>query len=260
MKLCVDVGNTTIGFGFYNKDELINKLTFMTSLDKLADEYYFNIKMILVEKEIDVTKVNNIILSSVVPSINETLIAVLNRLFKNVPIYELNSDSPHLLEMKIDNPKELGSDLIADLVGAKEKYPYPLVIVDFGTATKLLLIDKSGAFSSALIMPGVEVSAKSLFSKAALLPEVDLAHPTSLLDSKNTINCIKHGIIYGHLESITGLVNRYEKELGYKLNKIVTGGSSVYFKSLFNEEYIFDDNLVLDGELVILNRINKFKE
>ena len=159
--------------------------------------------------------------------------------------------------MDIDNPKEVGSDLLADLVGAKAKYELPLIIIDFGTATKLLLLDKSGAFTSALIMPGVEVAAKSLFTKAALLPEVDLTTHKKLTDSKNTIDCIKHGILYGHLESILGLCNRYEQELGYKLNKVITGGSMIYFKDLFPKEYLFDENLVLDGEYIVLNKLHQ---
>lgn len=257
MKLCIDVGNTTIGFGFYNEDKLINKLVLKTSLDKLQDEYEASLRLLLKERNINPAEVTSIIYSSVVPQINEILFEVINMLFKDTIIYELDASSPHNIKMKIDNPKEVGSDLIADLVGGKNKYPLPLVIIDFGTATKLLLLDKEGSFTSALIMPGVEVAAKSLFNKAALLPEVDLSSSTNLLDSKNTINCIKHGILFGHLESITGLVKRYEEELGYKLNKVVTGGSSVYFKHLFSKDYLFDENLVLDGEFIILNTLEK---
>ncbi|MCR4879890.1 MAG: type III pantothenate kinase [Bacilli bacterium] len=257
MRLCVDVGNTTIGLGFYQEDELITKLVLATSINKLEDEYYASIKLLIKEKGIELNEIKDILYSSVVPRINETLLPALKSLFKEASIYTLDYHSPHLIKMDIDNPKELGSDLIADLVGAKNKYPLPLVIIDFGTATKLLLISKEGVFTSALIMPGVEVAAKSLFSKAALLPEVDLNNYSNLLDSKNTVNCIKHGILFGHYESIVGLVTRYEKEIGYKLNKVVTGGSATFFKNLFDESYIFDMNLVLDGENEILKRIKE---
>ena len=254
MKLCIDVGNTTIVFGFYNEDKLINKLVLATSIDTLQDEYYAKLKLLLTEKNIDPSEVSSIMYSSVVPSINEILFEVINALFINAITYELDSSSPHEIKMEIDNPKEVGSDLIADLVAAKAKYPLPLVVIDFGTATKLLLLDKNGNFTSALIMPGVEVSAKSLFSKAALLPEVDLSNYKNLLNSKNTIDCIKHGILFGHLESIKGLCDRYENELGYKLNKVITGGSSIYYKDLFSKDYLFDENLVIDGELIVLNK------
>ena len=254
MKLCVDVGNTTIGLGFY-LDKLMTKLVLATSLDKSIDEYHASINLLINEKGINPNSITDIIYSSVVPSINETLLEVLHLLFNNAHIYELDASSPHHIKMKVDNPSEVGSDLIADLVGGYSKYKLPLLVIDFGTATKLLLIDKDGYFSSALIMPGVEVSAKSLFSKAALLPEVDLSSHKSLLDSKNTIDCIKHGILYGHLESIIGLANRYEEELGYSLNKVITGGSALYFKDLFTKDYYFDENLVLDGEFIVLNNI-----
>ena len=257
MKLCIDVGNTTIGLGFYKDNKLIHKLVLATRLDTLQDVYRANIHLLLKEKDINPADVKNIIYSSVVPSINEVLHLAIKDLFVNAKVYELNSNSPHELSMEIDNPKEVGSDLIADLVGAKAKYELPLVVIDFGTATKLLFIDKKGAFTSALIMPGVEVAAKSLFSKAALLPEVDLTSYKSLLDSKNTIDCIKHGILFGHLESIKGLCGRYENEVGYKLNKVITGGSAIYFKGLFPNEYLFDENLVLDGELIVLNKIQQ---
>ena len=257
MKLCIDVGNTTIGFGFYSESKLTNKLILATVTTKSSDEYYASIKLLIKEQGIDISLVDGLIYSSVVPSINETLFKVLNKLFKGVKINILDTSSPHDIKMDIDNPKEVGSDLLADLVGAKAKYKLPLIVIDFGTATKLLLLDKSGAFSSALIMPGVEVAAKSLFTKAALLPEVDLAEYKKLSDSKNTIDCIKHGILYGHLESILGLCARYEQELGYKLNKVITGGSMIYFKDLFPKEYLFDENLVLDGEYIVLNKLHQ---
>lgn len=257
MKLCIDVGNTTIGFGFYHNDSLINKLMLLTSLEKSSDEYFANLKLLIKENDIDPNSITSIIYSSVVPLIDEALLEALKRLFNKASIYQLDYSSPHEIKMDVDNPKEVGSDLIADLVGAKAKYKLPLIVIDFGTATKLLLLTKEGTFSSALIMPGVEVAANSLFSKAALLPEVSLFTSSSLLNSKNTVDCIKHGIIFGHLESIKGLCQRYEEEIGYKLNKVVTGGSSVFFKDMFPKDYIFDDNLVLDGELYVLNKIAK---
>lgn len=254
MNLCIDVGNTTINFGFYKEDKLLKKLSFVTSYEYNEATYLNIIIKSLEVNEIKKEEVNHIILSSVVPSITNILKVILIEIFSNASIYELDSNAPHALKMDVDNPSEVGSDLIADLVGAKAKYDLPLLVIDLGTATKLLLLDKEGMFISALIMPGVEVSAKSLFANAALLPEVDLNTHTNLLDSKNTINCIKHGILFGHLESIYGLASRYEKEIGYKLNKVVTGGNAEFFKNLLSKEYTVDDNLVLDGERIVLDR------
>lgn len=255
MYLCVDVGNTTIRFGFYKDETLQTKLVLNTDLNKSSDEYYYALDFLCRQRGVKEFDVKDIIYSSVVPNINNAFIEALKKLFADAKVFILDNNAPHLLRMDIDNPKEVGSDLIADLVGAKKKYSAPLIVIDLGTATKLLLLDKNEAFKSALIMPGVEVASRSLFDKAALLPEVDLSNPTSLLDSKNTSECIKHGIIFGHLESIIGLCARYEKELGYKVNKIVTGGNALYFANLFPIDYIYDDALALDGELDILNRM-----
>ena len=255
MNLCIDVGNTTINFGFYKDNVLVKKVSFTTSKELDKANYLSMITSSLKVNEINSDDIKNIMYSSVVPYVTGILKEILSDIFKNAKIYELNNDAPHNIKMDIDNPNEVGSDLIADLVAAKEKYDLPLLVIDLGTATKLLLLTKEGVFTSALILPGVAVSAASLFENAALLPEVDLNNHSSLLDSKNTINCIKHGILFGHLESIYGLATRYEKEIGYKLNKIVTGGNAVFFKDLFNNEYQFDDNLVLDGTKIVLNRI-----
>ena len=254
MKLVVDVGNTTIGLGFYTDDNVFNKkIIINTDTNKLEDEYLASIEFLCRQKEIDFLDVEYILFSSVVPLLNEPLKNVLTSLFKNASIYNLEPSKKYI-DMDIDNPKDVGSDLVADLVGGKAKYGYPLLIIDLGTATKLLLIDQNASFISALIMPGLKVSSDSLFKKAALLPEVELANATSLLDSKNTINCIKHGIIFGHVESIVGLAKRYEDEVGYKLKKVITGGAAKLLFDLLPDEYILDDNLTLDGELIILNQ------
>ena len=254
MKLCVDVGNTTIGFGFFLEDKLKEEVIVNSDLSKLEDEYFASLHFLFKEKNINFLEVSSILFSSVVPSLNEPLKNVLKKLFINASFYMLLPESSSL-KMDIDNPKEVGSDLIADLVGAKEKYKTPLIVIDLGTATKMLLLDKNQTFISALIMPGLKVSSDSLFQKAALLPEVDLSNPTSLLDSKNTELCIKHGVVFGHIESIIGLCNRYEKELGYRLNKIVTGGALPIISTHLPKDYILDDSLTLEGELFILNNI-----
>ena len=159
--------------------------------------------------------------------------------------------------LKTDNPSEIGNDLIADLVGAKEEYGYPILIADLGTASKILLLDNKGVFTSCLIMPGLTLSANSLISKAALLPEVSLEAPKSILAS-NTIEAMNAGIVYGHLEMILGLINRYENELGYPCKHIITGGNSVFIKDLLPKDYIYDEDICLKGLNHIINRnINK---
>lgn len=256
MKLCVDVGNTTIRFGFYNKfDTLDHQITLTSDVNKMEDEYLASIDFLCRQRNIPSYDVKYIMYSSVVPTLNRKLNNALGKIFYNAKIFTLNAKKTTELVMNVDNPSEVGSDLLADLVAAKDKYLVPLVVIDFGTATKLLVLDKVGIFQSALIMPGIKVAADSLFDKAALLPEVDLSNPSKLMDSKNTSECIKNGVVYSHVYAVTGLCEKLEEEIGYKLKKIYTGGAAPTLSSLLPKEYIYDESLVLDGELIVLNNI-----
>ena len=254
MNVCIDVGNTTIAIGFYNDEKLYRKLTHYTDANRTEDEYGVLINNTLLALNIKPEDVSIIIYSSVVPSINHPFKSVLKDIFK-VDILSVGPGIKTGLNLKVDNPNEIGADLIADLVGAKTKYSYPTLIIDLGTASKILLLDKNGAFTSCLIMPGLSLSASSLTNKAALLPEVSLEAPKTIM-AKNTIEAMNAGIVFGHTEMIVGLIDRYEKEIGYKCKHILTGGSAVYLKDIMDESFIYDPNLNLDG----LNELLKKNE
>lgn len=256
MNLCIDVGNTSIGVGVFYNDKLIKKIRLTTGLEHTEDEYFTVIKRRLEDNDIKINKIQHIILSSVVPSVNVPLKNALKRIF-NLDVISIQPGVKTGLMLKTDNPSEIGNDLIADLVGAKEEYGYPILIADLGTASKILLLDNKGVFTSCLIMPGLTLSANSLISKAALLPEVSLEAPKSILAS-NTIEAMNAGIVYGHLEMILGLINRYENELGYPCKHIITGGNSVFIKDLLPIDYIYDEDICLKGLNHIINKnINK---
>lgn len=254
MNLCIDVGNTTIGVAFFNEEAIAKRLTYTVNLKKTSDEYESVINRTLKENDFDVNDIHNIILSSVVPSINDPLIIALRDVFGIEPMLIAPGIKTGLM-IHVDNPSEIGNDLIADLVGAKEKHGYPLLIIDLGTASKILLIDKSGAFTSCLIVPGLALSLNSLTNNAALLPEISLKTPKSIM-ARNTVDAITAGVIYGHVDLINGAIKRYEKELGYKCKHILTGGSAIYIKDLLKDEVIYEPNLCLEG----LNRIIKRNE
>lgn len=252
MNVCVDVGNTTIGIAFYKNEKLYKKLVQNTDSNRTEDEYIVIIETAIKSLEINVEEVERIIYSSVVPSINRHFKDALIKVLKK-EIVVVGPGIKTGLVLKVDNPNEIGSDLIADLVGAKEKYGYPTLIVDLGTASKILLLDKAGAFISCLIMPGLSLSANSLTNKAALLPEVSLEAPKSIL-AKNTIEAMNGGIVLGHAEMIDGLLNRYEKEIGYKCKHILTGGSAIYLKDIMDDSFIYDESLTLDGLNILLKK------
>lgn len=253
MNICVDVGNSTIGIGIYKSNALIERMIFNTDIRLTEDEFYHLFKKQFNELNLPNEKVDNIIFSSVVPPINLSIINTLRNIFKVEPIL-IGTQTKIDLGLKVDNPiDEIGNDLIADLVGAKEKYGSPCLIADLGTASKILLLDKDGDFASCLIVPGLTLSANSLSNKAALLPEVSLIAPKSIL-AKNTLGAMNAGIVYGHADMITGLINRYEKEIGYPCKHILTGGGAIYVKEILGDSFIYDKNLNLDGLNILINK------
>ena len=249
MNLCIDVGNTTIGMGFFKEEKLIKKIVLTIDLKKTKDEYISVLKRTLHENDFDVKDIKSIILSSVVPSINGQLKMALVDLFSIEPMLIAPGIKTGLI-IHVDNPSEIGNDLIAVMVGVKDKYSYPCLIADLGTASKILLIDKDGAFTTCTIMPGLSISAATLTSKTALLPEISFTEPKTVL-ARNTIDAINAGVVYGHADMVDGLIRRFEKEIGYKCKHILTGGGSMYIKNVLQEEYIYDPDICLYG----LNRI-----
>ena len=251
MNLCIDVGNTTIGIGFFKEEKLFKRVIITLDIKKTKDEYVSLLNQIVKENNIDVNEIYNIIFSSVVPSINTSFVTAL----KEVINQEVMFISPGIktgLMLRVDNPNEVGNDLIAVMVGAKEKYFYPTIVVDLGTASKVLVIDKNGSFVSCLILPGISLSLESLTNKAALLPEISLHNPKNVM-AKNTIEAINAGVVYGHADMIKGLVNRYEKQLGYQTKHILCGGGSIYLKDVL-EDFIYDRDLCLEGLNLIIKK------
>ena len=251
MNICIDVGNSTIGIGVFENNILAERMIVNTDPKSTEDEFYQLLKKPFTFIKGD-KKIDAIIYSSVVPQINIALLGALKKLTNVKPLL-INPNTKTDLDIKVDNPLEIGNDLIADLVGAKEKYGYPTLIADLGTASKILLLDKTGTFTSCLIMPGLTLSANSLSSKAALLPEVSLIAPESIM-AKNTLSAMNAGIVYGHADMILGLIKRYEKELGYPCQHILTGGGAVYVKDILKDDFIYDQNLNLEGLNIIINK------
>lgn len=252
MNLCIDVGNTSVKVGLFDKEILVCSYSFITDINKTEDEYETIIRNQIRNKNISLKDINNVIYSSVVPEINYALKEAIRRITDIKPLI-LCPGVKTGIRMVVDNPNEVGSDLIADVVGAKEKYGYPTIIADLGTATKMLLIDKDGNFSAALIMPGISISSANLSNKAALLPSVSLETPKSVI-AKNTIDCMNAGMVYGHADMIIGLANRIEREIGYKCNRVLTGGGSRVLIDIVKNEYQFDASLGLLGLNSILKK------
>ena len=257
MNICVDVGNTEIKISFYKNDVIQNSIAVLSDSIRSEDEYFDIFERQLKTKKIELDEENDMVYSSVVPSLNRNLKNALIRLFKPAFSVDLGGKVKTSLPMKVDNPSEVGSDLIGDMVGAKVKYFAPCIVVDLGTASKILLLDKDGYFSSATIVPGLQISMDILAKKGELLPNVDLEMPEKVI-ARNTIDAMKVGVVMGHFEMIKGLINRYIEEIGYQPQIIITGGYSRVYKNYLPEKWIYDPDVLSIGLNFILTRNKEF--
>ena len=235
MKLLIDIGNTATKFGALDSDFLFLGRCFNSEIseDKLDA---------LLSKD----NIEEIYVSSVAPKITEQLSAYFNKKYR-LDIKEFSVNNLSNLKIKIDNKNELGLDLYFDLVGAVNKYQSPLLIVDMGTASKILLITKDNVFNSCVILPGMGISKRILNEATELLPNTDLDEVKKLSESRNTIDVINSSVYYAHVEMINGLLERYENEIGYKCLHIFTGGNAPKVLKDIKAPYIYDENLCLEG-------------
>lgn len=238
MILCLDCGNTRIKIGLFEGNELKKSLSIKTDRTRSSDEYAISFSSLIKQE------VTGAIISSVVPLLTDTIFYALKTAF-NVNALVVSKKLKTKLPIKTDNPVEVGSDLIAGAIGARLSTPLPFIVADLGTATKLYVIDKSGAFIGAIITAGMEVSLKALVQNTSQLLETPIEAPSRII-GKNTKDSIQSGIVYGQAYMVSEFARRIEKELGYELNRVLTGG----FADRIKDEivcYNYDPYLVLRG-------------
>lgn len=251
MNILVDIGNTTIAIALYERQTFKNKFIISTSIDKVEDEYLLLLETLM--RDVRDIKVENILISSVVPKVTRTIKAVLKRMFHVEPSLVGIGFKTGVM-IRIDNPSELGTDLVCDIVGGVNLYKAPMIIVDVGTATKILVIDKAGSFIGCVIAPGILTSAATLIQKTSLLPQTDLVYPKSII-GKNTSDSLKAGMVVGHAEMIKGMCARIEEKIGYSCKRILTGGNAFSIKDyLENSGFLSNDNLLFEGLNFILKK------
>ncbi len=253
MILAIDVGNTNIVLGVWDGDELVCCGRLSTNVIETEIEYSMKLKTFL-----DINGVSDIeggIISSVVPA----LVRTLKKAVMLVCEKELVVVGPGIktgLNIKIDNPAELGADLVVGDVAVINKYPLPAVIFDIGTATTASVVDESGAHIGGAIMCGVKTAINSLASDTAQLPQIDISAPTKLI-AVNTIDCMKCGAVVGTAAMIEGMVSRFEEEIGKKTTVVLTGGLADAISKALKIDVIVDENLLLEGLKIIYNKNKK---
>lgn len=252
MILAVDVGNTNIVIGCCkeNKIEFVERLS--TDPNATVLEYAISFKNVLELYGIGQEDIDGAIISSVVPSVTLTIKSAIKKIV-NVDSMVIGPGLKTGVNITLDNPAQLGSDLVVDAAAGIAEYPLPLIIFDMGTATTVSVIDENKNYLGGMIIPGVNVSLNAMISQTSQLPRISLEPPKRII-GKNTIECMKSGILYSTAASLDGIIDRVESELGKKATVVATGGLAGSIIPHCTKKIILDDELLLKGLIVIYNK------
>lgn len=252
MLLVADVGNTNIKLGIFEDKELVFKFRFATDQSKTPDEYAIDLFTFFQIYGINAENINSAIISSVVPKTTLPLKEAIQTV-TGVKSLVVGPGIKTGLDIKIDRPEALGSDIVAGSVASCQKYGCPNITIFMGTATVIVYNDENACYRGGAIMPGVGISLDALTSHGALLSSVDLAAPKRVLCT-NTADCIRSGTVFGHAYMIDGIIDKFQEETGRQCILIATGGHSSQIIKNCNHKIICDDNLILEGLRIISDK------
>ncbi|MBQ4109295.1 MAG: type III pantothenate kinase [Clostridia bacterium] len=252
MILTLDIGNTNIVIGGFLNDELQFVSRISTNSKKTEDEYAALIKSIVHLNDIRSAEVKGAIISSVVPPLNKTMQKALKKVF-NISSMIVGPGIKTGVNLLVDNPSQVGADLVCSAAAAYKYYDSPALILDMGTATKLSVIDEKGAFLGVSIIPGIEIGINALAGGTAQLPQISLEAPKSVI-GKNTVDAMQSGVVFGNASLIDGMIERIKKEFGENINIIATGGLASFIIPYCKEKMTLDDNLILKGLYAIYQK------
>lgn len=253
MILVVDVGNTNITFGVYDKERLVTTFRMTTKIPRTSDEYGIVIREMLSSNQIDAESIDGSIIASVVPNVMHALENAMVRYIKSKPLI-IGPGTKTGIRIATENPREIGADRIVDLVAGYEKYGGPILVLDFGTATTYDLITEDGRFIAGITAPGIRISAKALWEDTAKLPEIEIKKPKSILAGE-TISSMQAGLVYGQIGQTEYIIEQVKKETGYEnLRVVATGGLGRIIADETDAIEIYDPFLTLDGLFLIYKR------
>ena len=245
MILAIDAGNTNITLGAYNSNFLAFTARLATDTRKTDDQYAIEIKHILSLYDIESQDIEDCIIATVVPSVGKQVSQAVAKLCQIVPLM-LGPGIKTGLNIKIDNPAQLGADLVAGAVGAIDNYTMPCVVIDMGTASTISVLDKNGAFLGGVISAGVRLTLKALTENTALLSSIPIEAPKSVIGS-NTTESMQSGLVFGTAAMIDGLLEKITAELGENPTVVATGGLSKEIIAHCKNNIIYNENLLLEG-------------
>ncbi|MBM7663441.1 type III pantothenate kinase [Bacillus mesophilus] len=258
MIFVLDVGNSNTVLGVFENDVLKHHWRFETNRNKTEDEYAMLIKALLLHESITFHDIKGIIISSVVPPIMFSLEKMCLKYFKISPLI-VGPGIKTGLNIKYENPREVGADRIVNAVAGIAQYGGPLIIVDFGTATTYCYINEHKQYMGGAIAPGINISTEALYSRAAKLPRIEITRPEAIV-GKNTISAMQAGIVYGYVGQVEGIVKRMKEETQSNPKVIATGGLASLIAKESNLIDVIDPFLTLKGLQMIYVRNQRMTE
>ena len=252
MILAIDIGNTNIVVGCIDDEKTYFIERLSTVRTKTELEYAVDLKTVLDIYHIKKTDIEGCIISSVVPQITDIARLAAEKILKK-EVMVLGPGVKTGLNIMMDNPGQLGADMVADAVAGLASYPVPFIVIDMGTATTVSVVNDKKQYIGGMILPGVGVSLEALTSRASQLSGISIDAPKHII-GKNTIECMKSGVLYSNAAALDGIVERIEEELGQRTTVIATGGLAKKIVSHCKREIILDEDLLLKGLRVIYEK------
>lgn len=253
MILTVDIGNTNIKVGAWDKDRLVFVSRVQTNPLRTGDEYAISMLDIFRLYDCNSSQFDGAIISSVVPPLSQPIKHAVRSVIQSRRVFLVSPGLKTGLNIKIDDPATLGSDIVCAGVAALQKYPLPCIIVSLGTATAIFVIDGEGAYRGGAVAPGVRISMEALSGRAAQLPHISLENPAAVI-ATNTVDCMKSGIVYGNAAMLDGMIGRMKRELGGTATVVACGGVATSIVPHCTEEILLDDDIVLEGLKIIYHK------
>ena len=255
MLLAIDIGNTNLVIGCFRDDKILFKARIATDYTRTSDQYGVEIKSMLEAYGVQISDIEDCIISSVVPPVFNSVRTGVIKIIGKQPMVV----GPGLktgLNIHVDVPSQVGSDRIVIAVAALAEYKAPMLLMDLGTATTIEAVEPDNIYMGGVIIPGVRVSLDALTSRAAQLPGISLDQPKQVI-GKNTVDCMRSGMMYGTAAMIDGLVERMEEELGHRCTLIATGGLAQFITPLCKRKIILEKDLLLKGLNIIYKKNKK---